>query len=184
MNCSEVETTVLESLDRALNDGERESIEQHLAGCPACRAFASTQRTLDASLRAGLRPGTLPPSFSARVLAEVAKLHPPISAPCREERLRRTLAEHQALLACLQHRFDLGLRRGLLDGAGLTALVLGTFLAALPAWPRAEAALGALLPSGVLSPSLAVGCLLALGLSLAAALAARFRISGASLWAP
>jgi hypothetical protein len=104
--------------------------------------------------------------------------------PSREEQLTRTLAEHHALLARLQHRFDLGLRRGLLDGAGLTALGLAALLAAQAAWPRIETVLGTALHGTDLTPNLIAGGLLALGLSLAAALAARFRISGACLWAP
>ena len=47
MECRNVEEAILDSLENAVPGGTFPEIDVHLAGCPACAAFAARQRSVD-----------------------------------------------------------------------------------------------------------------------------------------
>ena len=60
MKCKEAEKRLLRSLDERLNPDEREVLETHLAGCPACRRLSGEYRALRRLLRRSEVIGPLP----------------------------------------------------------------------------------------------------------------------------
>ena len=65
MECRHVQDTILDSLLE--RSALTPAVDEHIAACPACAAFAARQMTIDA----GLRHALVAPHFSARLRAEV-----------------------------------------------------------------------------------------------------------------
>jgi len=63
MDCQSVEEAILDSLQNAGTAGVPREIDVHLAGCPACTAFAARQQSVDAQLSGMLAPPELSPGF-------------------------------------------------------------------------------------------------------------------------
>jgi len=72
MTCETFEDFILDDLDRRLAPEHRAALSNHLAICPACRAFLSAQAALDQALARSARP-ELPPAFAARVLLRTSQ---------------------------------------------------------------------------------------------------------------
>ena len=63
MDCGSVEEAILDSLENAGTAGVQREIDVHLAGCPACTAFAARQQSVDDQLSRMLVPPELSPGF-------------------------------------------------------------------------------------------------------------------------
>jgi predicted anti-sigma-YlaC factor YlaD len=63
MECRNVQEAILDSLEVAAPGGALPEIDVHLAGCPACTAFAARQRSVDIRLSTMLSPPDLSPGF-------------------------------------------------------------------------------------------------------------------------
>src|ERR1044072_7183148 len=76
MDCREAQEEILEMFDGAPSA----EVHAHLAGCPACAAFAARQSALDRDLAAMLEPPQLSPEFRSslrrRIRREAPKLWP------------------------------------------------------------------------------------------------------------
>jgi anti-sigma factor RsiW len=63
MKCEDVWEILLDSLAGQIPDERRLPMENHIAGCEACRRFAEVQRTLDARLTAAVPAVSLSSGF-------------------------------------------------------------------------------------------------------------------------
>src|SRR5689334_19224247 len=63
MDCRSVEEAILESLENAATASVQREIDAHLAGCPACTAFAVRQQSVDVQLSGMLVPPELSHGF-------------------------------------------------------------------------------------------------------------------------
>jgi hypothetical protein len=70
MKCEEASERITALVDGELSPAEREELERHLSGCPACREARAAEEAVAARLRAAARP-PLPPGFAAEVMAKV-----------------------------------------------------------------------------------------------------------------
>jgi anti-sigma factor RsiW len=66
MKCSEIHRALTGYADRRLDPGEARSVEEHLAGCPDCRALLSGLRTDMELLRAEPEP-EMPAGLAERI---------------------------------------------------------------------------------------------------------------------
>ena len=65
MDCRHAQDAILDSL--IARDGRTAAVDEHIAACPACAAFAARQIAIDT----GLRQALVAPHVSARLRAEV-----------------------------------------------------------------------------------------------------------------
>jgi hypothetical protein len=63
MNCEQARKTLLDSLTEPVRAEVHRLMEDHIAGCEACRRFAAVQRTIDARLSATVPALSLSPGF-------------------------------------------------------------------------------------------------------------------------
>jgi predicted anti-sigma-YlaC factor YlaD len=63
MDCRSVEEAILDALENAGTASVQHEIYVHVAGCPACAAFAARQERLDARLGGMLTPPELSAAF-------------------------------------------------------------------------------------------------------------------------
>ena len=63
MECRNVQEAILDSLEDAAAGVTLPEIDAHLAGCPACTAFAARQRSVDIRLGNMLTPPEMSPGF-------------------------------------------------------------------------------------------------------------------------
>ena len=77
MNCEQVRETLLDSLIEPVRAEVHLLMEEHLAGCEACRRFADVQRTLDARLTETVRPVSLSPGFRSSLRERLDRRHIP-----------------------------------------------------------------------------------------------------------
>ena len=70
MDCKSSERLLLSSFDGPLEGGQPAALQDHLAGCPACRAKASHYGLIRDVLKGTADPGPLP-YFRERVLARL-----------------------------------------------------------------------------------------------------------------
>jgi anti-sigma factor RsiW len=63
MECHQVEDRILEQLNAGAAWNAPPELQAHIASCPSCAAFASTQRELDARLSRLLAPPAMSPAF-------------------------------------------------------------------------------------------------------------------------
>lgn len=72
MNCHSAQRLISAKLDGALTASQAATVDAHLAGCPACRAFQEEARGLGAALRARHQPaGPTPEAAWAAVQREL-----------------------------------------------------------------------------------------------------------------
>jgi anti-sigma factor RsiW len=121
MSCSAYQDLILESLDGPLAAPSRAQVEQHVAGCPACRAFRQAQLDLDAALALRLRAPSLSAAFDAQVLARIQQA---AATADREAKLAMAQAEYESRLADLRQSFRRRRFGSALDLAGYAAMVL------------------------------------------------------------
>lgn len=134
MTCADYEPQIADWLDGRLDPATTASVEQHLAECPGCAAFAASLRVLDASLarRVQLRP--LTPGFETRLRARLDSISS-ADAEARRAELKRALqADYEATLARMRRR--VGSWSALLDVLGLGLLTAGTLTAAVSQVPK------------------------------------------------
>jgi anti-sigma-K factor RskA len=92
------ELTAAYALD-ALDPGERQAFEEHLAGCESCREEVAALSGVAAELAFGVEPVSPPPQLRGRIL-EAARAERPNVLPLPRRRVA-TLAAVAALAACL-----------------------------------------------------------------------------------
>jgi anti-sigma factor RsiW len=63
VDCAGIQDALLDLVDEPGTPATRQAIDAHLAGCPACAAFAARQRALDLRLLTELRAPSLSASF-------------------------------------------------------------------------------------------------------------------------
>jgi predicted anti-sigma-YlaC factor YlaD len=63
MDCRSVEEAILDCLENAGTASVQREIDVHLAGCPACTAFAARQQSVDAQLSRMMVSPELSPGF-------------------------------------------------------------------------------------------------------------------------
>ena len=63
MNCEQARETLLDSLIEPVRAEVHLLMQDHIAGCEACRRFAGVQRSIDARLTATVPAVTLSPGF-------------------------------------------------------------------------------------------------------------------------
>ena len=71
MNCEQARETLLDSLTEPVRAEVHHLIENHIAGCEACRRFAGVQRTIDARLTAAVPAVSLSPGFRSSLRARL-----------------------------------------------------------------------------------------------------------------
>jgi len=104
MACEEFESRILDLLEDQLPDVERAAVENHLAGCSGCQAFAGQLRRLDVALGRHLKPPALSPGFEVRLRQRIQTETVVLSEPQRAERKRQIQAEYAADLKLLRKR--------------------------------------------------------------------------------
>src|SRR5437762_8663659 len=72
MACPDYEARIMDWLDGALSTVERQSLENHVGACTACRNFAEELKSLDAVLISTIQRPTLPENFESKMLRRVA----------------------------------------------------------------------------------------------------------------
>ena len=73
MTCLEAEELLLESLDETAAAGVRRALDDHLATCEGCTAFAVSLRAMDAQLTAALPPVLPPLTLAANVRTRIRR---------------------------------------------------------------------------------------------------------------
>ncbi|BDI34501.1 hypothetical protein CCAX7_65520 [Capsulimonas corticalis] len=72
MNCTQAELWIQQSLDGMLSAAERESLDAHVAACPACAARWREYRQLSrAATQWVQQPAAISDDFTARLMAQV-----------------------------------------------------------------------------------------------------------------
>jgi anti-sigma factor RsiW len=146
MNCAEYESQIAEWVDGRLAPADAQAVALHVAGCPACGAFAASLRQLEAALVGGVARPQLTLGFEARLRARMdAEASGDLEA-MRAERRRRLQAEYDGTVKRMRRRVRsvssvldmLGL--GLLSAGALTAAVMHApkLVQALPASVQAR----------------------------------------------
>jgi anti-sigma factor RsiW len=72
MPCPAFEDLILEYCEDGLAAAQRGRVEEHVAECPACRAFLELQRELDSALREAIGKPEPSAAFHQRILRRVA----------------------------------------------------------------------------------------------------------------
>ncbi|MDH5177489.1 MAG: hypothetical protein OEW50_00390 [Gammaproteobacteria bacterium] len=143
--CAEYEFDLFEHSEGSLAPEPAALLQQHLAHCARCRAYAAELAQLDATLAAALPRPELSPGFDARLAARIGELR---RTPDRASALVAAEREHQQLLGALGRGIDW---RTWLNAAALGSVAGGVLLALDAVAPQLLETLG-LVPAGV-SPS-------------------------------
>jgi anti-sigma factor RsiW len=133
MNCHECEELILETLETGLTAHRQAELQAHVATCPSCRQFQQAQLRLDAALMKSLRPPSLSPDFSARILHRVDQELARTASATIEARKQAAEAEFEARMAELK-KGSFGSRvLRMLDviGLGAAGLLAGLLLNSL-----------------------------------------------------
>ena len=94
MNCSDSKQLIMEYLDGELAPAEKQRLDEHLAGCEACRAELAEQERVIHAVRTLPRVAA-PPELDARVAAMIARENSPAN------RWRQWLFRYGAMAASL-----------------------------------------------------------------------------------
>jgi anti-sigma factor RsiW len=137
MACKTFETRIPEYVDNTLPLAERARVEEHLARCPACRAFASQWRELDAAFTAGIKAPALSDEFNRRLRQRIQAATQPLSEAERQQRRRALQVEFEAGCSRLR-RQALGVPRllGLLAYGAIGAVIGWMLLESAPLLAR------------------------------------------------
>jgi anti-sigma factor RsiW len=124
MPCAEYEDQILDLQHGQLNASARHAVEEHLAGCMACRHFAEDLKALDAALSARFQHAELPASFKAGLLRRIDAEAPRLSRELVASRKQALESEYQAASANLLKRVLRDRFGSVLDGFGLLGIAL------------------------------------------------------------
>jgi anti-sigma factor RsiW len=157
MACEQFESQILDYLENQLPPADRSLVEQHLAGCSRCKAFARELRRLDTALAGSLKAPVLSSSFSGRLRERIRTEAPaPLPEARRAERKRQLEAEFEAGLARFRHQsFGWAALIYGLGNALLAALAGCAVLGMVFLWPNLPRQLGL----GRFGQSLLLSCL-------------------------
>jgi anti-sigma factor RsiW len=128
MHCQEIEMRILDYQENNLPPGETVAVENHLAHCAGCRAFARQMTELDSTLAAAIKVPVLPANFDQRLRE---KIHGEVVLPesKRAERRRQLQAEFEAKMARMERE-----KFAFSDWLGQLAWLFGAALAAWEVW--------------------------------------------------
>ena len=100
MTCAEALTLLSEQLDTQLFPAQRDELEEHLTGCPACRRMQQTFALIRPALREDLvePPAALKDGVMERIRAETSEPDTPKPKPIRRWRQLASLAACLALI--------------------------------------------------------------------------------------
>jgi anti-sigma factor RsiW len=143
--CAEHEFDLIEHSEGSLAPEPAALLQQHLAHCARCRAYAAELAHLDVTLAAALPRPELSSDFDARLAARIGELR---RAPDRNSALAAAEREHQQLLGALGRGVDW---RTWLNAAALGSVAGGVLLALDSVAPQLLQTLG-VVPAGI-SPS-------------------------------
>jgi predicted anti-sigma-YlaC factor YlaD len=73
MDCREAQEHILESLAEPQSGSKTAGLEDHLAGCDACRGFWETQLALDRQLNTAISAPALSPEFRKSLMKKVRR---------------------------------------------------------------------------------------------------------------
>src|SRR5262249_28674240 len=76
MNCDQIEVWISAYQDGELRGRRRRFVEEHLGGCPACRAAADEMAGLAVALRAELRAEEAPATLHERIMRQIPGAEP------------------------------------------------------------------------------------------------------------
>lgn len=150
--CAEYEFDLVEQSEGSLAPEPAALLQQHLAHCGRCRAYAAELAQLDTTLAAALPRPELSAGFDARLAARIGELR---RTPDRTTALAAAEQEHQQLLGALGRGVDW---RTWLNAAALGSVAGGVLLALDAVAPQLLETHG-LVPAGV-SPSTAFALVL------------------------
>jgi anti-sigma factor RsiW len=170
--CAEYEFDLFEHSEGSLAPESAALLQQHLAHCARCRAYAAELAQLDATLAATLPNPELSSDFDARLAARIGELR---RTPDRTTALAAAEREHQQLLGALGRGIDW---RTWLNAAALGSVAGGVVLALDAIAPRLLQTHG-LVPAG-LSPGTTFALMLGMG-ALAGGLAFARRLGSGPL---
>ena len=71
MACPDYEARIMDWLDGELSAVERQTVENHLTACAACRNFSEELKSLDAVLASAIQRPVLPENFKSKMLRRV-----------------------------------------------------------------------------------------------------------------
>jgi anti-sigma factor RsiW len=149
MACPGYEARIMDWLDGELPAVERQTIENHVAACAACRNFSEELKSLDAALVSTIQRPVLPDNFKSKMLRRVdMEFSAQPSDAAIAQRKQAEEAEFQALRAQLPSRVLRANLANVLDVLGylgiaaVASLLLDYALANLPA-------ISAALPSSI-----------------------------------
>jgi anti-sigma factor RsiW len=172
--CEAYEFDLIDRSEGALEPGRAEAVDQHLARCSRCRAYAAALAGLDAALAGALPRPQLAADFDARLAARIAEL------PVRLDRSAAFAAaerEHDRLLRLLGRGVSW---RTLLNSLALGSVAGGAVVALFAFAPGMLDAMNLALPG--LNPSTTSSILVGIAILLGGAALAR-RPGGAMLFA-
>lgn len=152
--CAEYEFDLFEQSEGTLESQPAALLQQHLAHCVRCRAYAAELAQLDTTLAAALPRPELSSDFDAHLAARIGELR---RTPDRTSALIAAEREHQESLDALGRGIDW---RTLLNAVALGSVAGGVLLALDAVAPQLLETLG-LVPAGV-SPSTAFALVLGL----------------------
>ncbi|MDB6064036.1 MAG: hypothetical protein JWR26_244 [Pedosphaera sp.] len=121
MACEEFEHRIVEYVEIAVEAGELQAIEGHLAGCADCQEFARQLRRVDVALTRGVKAPILGADFSAKLRERIQTKGEVVSEQWRENRKLELEKEFEGKLAGLR-RSSFGFN-GLLRSLQFPALV-------------------------------------------------------------
>ena len=140
MACPDYEARIIDWLDGELSAVERQTVENHVGACAACRNFAEELKSLDAVLVSTIQRPVLPENFKSKMLRQVdLEFSTRHSDAAIAQRKQAEESQFQALRAELPRRLlraNLGIILDVLSYLGITAvawLLLDYALVNLPA---------------------------------------------------
>jgi anti-sigma factor RsiW len=95
----EIENRILDYRENLLSPAQRQEVENHLAGCAACRIFAQQLHQLDAALLAAVKVPGLSADFDRRLRERIEGEPVVLPEAQRAERKRQLQAEFGAGMA-------------------------------------------------------------------------------------
>jgi anti-sigma factor RsiW len=104
MACEVFEIRILEYVENTLPLVERAAIENHLADCAACQAFARDLRQIDAALTSGIKVPGMSAEFNRRLWQRIQTGMPRLSDAQRRERKQELQTEFEAGRSRLRKR--------------------------------------------------------------------------------
>jgi len=145
MACPDYEARIIDWLDGELSAVERQTVENHVGACAACRNFAEELKSLDAVLVSTIQRPVLPENFKSKMLRQVdLEFSTRHSDAAIAQRKQAEESQFQALRAELPRRLlraNLGIILDVLSYLGIAALAWLLLDYALVNLPAISAAL-------------------------------------------